>query len=90
MQFTDTGHKMEHQHIQARAAEELPGFLQHCKDSHIGSVFPRGSPYCSKPALIPGPLNLKKWGLCLWKSESNDQFYYIHITNTEYWIQQGG
>lgn len=42
MQFTDADPKMEDQHIQACAAEELSEFLQRCKKSCICSVLSRG------------------------------------------------
>lgn len=60
MQFTDAGPKMEHQHIQACAAEEFSGFLQSSK-CHACSAAPGG--LAPKPALIPNPLNLHR-GAC--------------------------
>lgn len=66
MQFTDAGHKMEHQHIQICVVKEFSGFLQCCKKSCMFSFSWETCPTAAKPALIPSPLNLHKWGLCVW------------------------
>lgn len=83
MQLTDTGSKLQHQHIRASTAEGISGFLQCCKKSRICSVFPRGFTLLLEKQPKPKPPELAE-GPVTWRRESNDQFWQNHMADTAY------